>query len=667
MNEIVITFDLESPQQKNTEINISISKIPDNNLLYKFMVGFDGTWETLKDFGTEEKVTWIPKNDGKYVIMVQAKKKGSSRSFDYVSRAEYTIGKDEERLINSIYLDKTSLKVGDKLNLTVEAKKIPAVFRYWIREKENWELLKDYSAENSLSFSVKDSGEQEILVECKALDSKNRFDDSQKVKFYVNDIKKVEITDFKCLITDLIADNELIFQVEAVYEDNRMILYKFIKINPDGSTQCIQDYSTKRIVCFTEKQGGDYKLLCLAKDMYSPREYDDRALLNYKVKPYRDIVIQSFTSDLSSPQVCETTVNLKAVVSGGKELLYRFKIDGNYGEDSGYTRNDNYTWNTKKPGEYKIELWVKDISFEGTYEKSASMNFTVDEQCKEPIVINEVILDRKNKILKGETINVKIIASGGIELRYSFHVKKNGKEVEKIDFGTCNWVNFTPEEKGKYELEARVKDKYSKRDYDSHSVIYVEVYDYMPAVIDYVLLPARENYIVGDSLTYTVIAQNTKKILLKYVLSINGHKVEETDYVKDKKYAFTPKCSGAYSLEIYAKNEDSDKEFDCKKEINLKVYDALPITNTKIQCDKIKAQVNEVITFSAACEGGKDVLYEFYIMEKGDWILAQNYSKKNYYSFMPFSSGTYRVLVLCKSSLRKCSYEDYGIFEFTVE
>jgi hypothetical protein len=135
----------------------------------------------------------------------------------------------------------------------------------------------------------------------------------------------------------------------------------------------------------------------------------------------------------------------------------------------------------------------------------------------------------------------------------------------------------------------------------------------------------------------------------------------------DTRYMFTPKCSGAYSLEVYAKNEKSEKEFDCMKEIKLKIHEALPVTNTKISSDKTKISINEGATFTVKSKGGKDVLYQFYLMNKGDWTLVQDYSKKNYYSFIPFSKGTYKVLALSKSSLKKVSYEDYDIFQFVVE
>ncbi len=94
----------------------------------------------------------------------------------------------------------------------------------------------------------------------------------------------------------------------------------------------------------------------MAKDMYSLHEFDDRALINYSVDPYEEINIQSFTSDLSSPQICDTPIIFKCIAHGGKDLLYKFKIDGNSVEDSGYIRKNNYIWTPKEAGEYKAKL-----------------------------------------------------------------------------------------------------------------------------------------------------------------------------------------------------------------------------------------------------------------------------------------------------------------------
>lgn len=660
-------FNLESPQEKGNNIIISIGDTPEENLLFKFIIGCDGTWETLKEFDNEETVEWMPKEEGKYIVMVQARRKDSTKPFDYVTRLDYIIGKVEEKIISSVNLDKQLLDLGDKLRLSVDVKKMPVMYRYWIRENDNWELAKDYSADNTLVWTVKSTGKQEVLVECKTLDSKNKYDDFQKVQFEVRPVKKLEITNFKCLTEEVLVDAELVFQVDAAYQDNRMILYKFIKIDSEGRIKCLQDYSTKRIVEYKEKKSGDYRLLCMTRDMYSQNEYDDRAVINYTVKPYREVSIQSFTSDLSSPQVCSTNITLKTIAKGGKELLYRYIIDGNAGEDSGYIKSDTYLWKTKKPGRYKIMVWVKDSSSKENYEVSSEMKFTVDELNREPVKIKDILLDKNNKLVKNDTVNIKVIAHGGTELRYSFHVLKEGLEVEKVDYGSCNWVNFTPEEGGNYEIDVRVKDKYSKRDYDSHSIVNLEAYDFMPAHIDHILLSTKEYYVVGDNISYSVIAQNTKKTLIRYIMYINGHQVEDTGYVKHKKYTFTPKCSGAYSFQIYAKNGESTKEFDTRRDIKIIVHEALPVTNTKLQFDRTKININETLTITTASEGGKEVNYEFYLMERGDWGLVQRYSRKNYYSFIPFSKGTYKILVLSKSEHKKSAYEDYALMEFNVE
>ena len=54
-------------------------------------------------------------------------------------------------------------------------------------------------------------------------------------------------------------------------------------------------------------------------------------------------------------------------------------------------------------------------------------------------------------------------------------------------------------------------------------------------------------------------------------------------------------------------------------------------------------------------------------MEKGNWVRVQAYSRKNYYTFFPFSQGDYKILVLSKSYYKKVNYEDYAYLEFKVK
>ncbi len=666
MDEILLKFNRENPVSKEEEVEIQVENNTDENLEYKFILGNFGIWTTLREFSSESVYKWIPTENGSYIFMVQGKKKDSSKPFDYLCKGEILVGEEEEKIINNVFVNSHELQVGEKISIEIESSKRPVLFRFWKSGQRGWELIKDYSPENSLIFTASEEGNQEILIEAKEPASENNFDDFYSVKYKVNPRAKVEISNFRCLTQDLLCGEELNFQVESKGEETSTMLYKFVKINEEGKALCIQDYSSKTIVSFSEQEPGEYKLLCLAKDIYSNKEFDDRALMVYTIKAYKPILIKSFTTDLASPQVNGAAILLRAFVEGGKNLLYRFKIDGTYGEDSGFIKNSTYLWKSKSEGEYKITLYVKDASFEGDYEDTVAMEYFIDRKSARTIKITDVVMDKDSNYLVGVPINIKVLAEGGSSLKYSFTVFKNKKEIEKVNYGTANWVNFTPEESGEYEMEIRVKDKYSPKEYDCHSVVYFDIITYIPGKIDYILLPSKEFYMVGDDVELEAIVQNSQSTLINYITKINGHVVEETGFIKNKKLKLTPKIPGKYTFELYAKNIKCQGEYDTKKEFHIYINDSAPITGTKIISNNINFKLQDEINFNVECKGGKDVCYEFYIMERGNWVRTQGYSKKSYYSFRPFVAGKFKILVLTKSYYKKNAYEDYDIIEFKV-
>lgn len=658
-----INFNLSSPQRKGENIEITVGSKKEG-LLYKIFIGLDGIWHTLQDFSKSNTYKWIPKSDGKYVIMVQGKAKDSKKSFDYVTRADYIVGIEDENIIKEVSLDKEDYLIGDKINLSVDTYKTNLLFKYWLKINDGWELMKNYSLEDTLSFTANIPGSYDILIECKEVDSKNNFDDFKKMSFNIKDIAPVEIKDFKCVSTDIMVGEDLIFKINSKSDEERMLIYKFFKIDSKGNMKCIQDYSTKNIVSYIEKVKGQYKLLCFVKDMYSNREYDDRAVINYEVEPYKKIKIKELIGDLSSPQLSGSEINFKVIVEGGKNLLYRFIIEGTYSEDTGYSRQNGFLWKCSKDGNYVIKAMVKDISFEDEYEDIKEMEYSISEKAKSPVIIKNVSVNKKKDCIVNKPVKIKVQAEGGLELKYSFIVYLLDKEVEIIEYGDCNSVNFTPMIAGQYCIEARVKDKYSSKEYDCHSILEFNVNEYVKGNIEYILINPKEYYMIGDTIDLEVISENTKDTLIKYILTVDGHLIEETTFIKNKRYIFKPKCRGSYLVEIQGKSVHCKKGYDSKKQIKIKVHDALPVINTKLYIDKTNIYINESVILRVENQGGTDVCYEFYIMAQGEWRRAQSYSKKKYYAFIPFIPGNYKILVLTKSSYKNCSYEDYDIFEF---
>ena len=100
--------------------------------------------------------------------------------------------------------------------------------------------------------------------------------------------------------------------------------------------------------------------------------------------------------------------------------------------------------------------------------------------------------------LIGESVNIKVKTDGGIKPLYKFTIYKNGVEKESIDYGTNNWINFIPEEVGEYEVDIKLKDEFSSKDYDASTSLFIKAKDYIEADIDYILLNSKETYLVGD-------------------------------------------------------------------------------------------------------------------------------------------------------------------------
>lgn len=577
-------------------------------------------------------------------------------------------------LINDIVIDKEELTVGEKCSVEVKASNNDInLYRFYIRKRDQWDIVRDYDTNNILKYTASEEGEKEFLVQCKRMESTESFEDYRTIKVRVKYNRKVEIINFKCLNKSLIVGEKLGFTVETsinaqiAEREDIILLYKFYKICKDGKSVCIQDYSTKSDVYYKELEAGSYRILCLVKSILSNKEYDDRALLVYEVKPYEKIKINSFVANLNSPQASETEVKFTSEIQGGNTLLYKYRVKGPIEEDTGFTEKDEFVWKPMEAGDYEIILYVKDINYKGEYEETKKIAFTIEKKGKKPVKILDVVVDKEKKIIIGEPVNILVNGEGGTKLQYSFIIKKDNRKLEEIEYTKSNWINFIPKQVGEYEIEIKLKDKYSDKPYDTHTSVYLKAMEYLPGEIDYILFPYKETYLVGDTIEFECIIQNTKNVLVKYETKINGNSVEVTEFSKNKKLRFMPKIPGKYTIEVYAKNVKCKGEYDSKKQLSLYVSEASPVIETKIITDKLEWNANEEVTFEVISRGGKDVCYEFYLMENNEWRKVQAYSKKHYYSFIPFISGKYKILALAKSYYKKVSYEDYDELTFYVK
>lgn len=679
---------------KEENINEIDKEIAFDNSLNSFDDEFNGEYSNSyeerlsllgnKDIEVCDKVSEFTKNinsneEGKAIEITREESKlledhledgTEEKNIDILKRDSTNLDniKKSQKIIDNVIVSKENIVVGDKYSIEVKPVASGAfLYRFYIKRYNDWDIVRDYTIDNMLRYTATEEGEKEFLIQCKQAESTENFDDYTTIKVQVKEREKVEIINFKSLNKELIKGEELKFKLETNNTDYRDIVYKFYKISKEGKSICIQDYSTKNSVSYVESQEGEYRILCLVKDILSNKEYDDRAIVVYNVKPYRDVKIKDIVVDLNSPQASETEIKIKAEADGGKKLLYRYNIKGPMEEDTGFIKDKEYIWNPKEPGNYEIIVYVKDKSYNGEYEATSKIDFMIEKRGSKSVKILDVVVDKEQNSVIGQPVNIMVNSEGGTHLKYGFKISKNKKILENIAYNKSNWMNFTPNQAGDYEIEIMVKDKYSQKTYDAHTIVYLKVMEYLPGEIDYIIMPYKDNYLVGDLIEFECIIQNTNSVIVRYETKINGHSIEKTDFQKNKKLRFIPKISGKYTIEVYAKNIKCTEEYDCKKEVNIYVSEAAPIINTKIIVNKSVSNVNEELTFEAISYGGKEVCYEFYLMENNEWRKVQPYSRKHYYSFIPFTKGKYKILALAKSYYKKVSYEDYDEVTFEVK
>ena len=669
VNDMAIDEDMDKEKNVNDiQLNQAI-----NNTEFKEVISGKEDKLVLLDVGEllrSEKEVLIGKNDvQEEVAFSEEGAKAESPKVDFEENNEKV-----KSIIKEINIDKEECMIGEKCFIEVQTNiENEYLYRFYIKKHDEWDMIRDYDTSNALKYTANEAGEKEILIQCKNMDSIEAFEDYKIIKFNVKDTRKIEIINFRCLNKSLIAGEKFEFVVDTNADikddktENEVLLYKFYKLYKDGRSVCIQDYSTKNDVYYKELEAGSYKILCFVKSIFSNKEYEDRAILVYNVKPYNDIKINSFVANFNSPQTTETDIKFTSEIQGGNTVLYRYKVIGPIVEDTGFIERDEFVWRPMEAGEYEILLYAKDLSYKGEFEATKKIAFTIEKKGKKPVKIVDVVVDRGKKIIIGEPVNIIVNGEGGTKLQYSFIISEDKRKIEKVDYNKSNWINFIPKKVGEYEVEIMVKDKYSDKPYDAHSFVYLRAMEYLPGEIDYIILHPKETYLIGDTIEFECIIQNTKNVLVKYETKINGHSIEETEFSKNKKLRFIPKAAGKYIIEVYAKNIKCTGEYDSKKQINLHVSEASPVIETKIIASKLEVGINEEMTFEAISRGGKDVCYEFYLMENNDWAKVQPYSKKHYYSFIPFKEGKYKILVLAKSYYKKVSYEDYDQITFYVK
>lgn len=616
MNELNVQFNLDSPQKKFKEIIINVNKHLDEKLLYKYMIGSNGRWRTLKNYTVSPKAIWIPREDGNYIIMIQAKKLDSNKPFDYIYKYQYSIGNIKMNLINKIDINKSEVTIGEKIKLRAMSSNNELMYKYIINQGENQIHYREYSKDNATEYVTEYVGEHIITIQCKDEKSEKEFEDVKKVRIKVKLKEKYKIKSIFPMDTSLYTGNELKFKVDVEKTFRSKPVFKYEIIDKEGNVNLLNNFSEKKVVKYVENHPGVYTLICYVKAEDSIEEFEDKNLLMYSVK------------------MSDTIDELPK-----EQNVIREELKENINEDT---------------EESNIEEEIVPV------EKAVAVD--VDKNLVENVSIKYITI---NKLINnGEKgfIDLEVFADGGSHLLYSFKINKSGEE-EIIDFSPIRTFRVSIEKFGKYEIQTTVKDINSQEQYDKKLITYVYIGDNK---VDYTIMDAKDEFLIREKISIDFHKKNLYNTLYKYIIRFEDTKIEEIGFSKNSKLIFEPRVAGYYFIDIIEKAIETGVEKEYKNNTVLCVKECETVKITEVLTDRDKYIIDNPITVKVESQYGEDVMYEFYYKETADWKLSQSLSKKNYYTFLPTKLGVCTFFIIAKSRNSFLKYDDYKKIDLNI-
>ena len=576
MNELLIEIKEKSIDQDGKKtIGIFVQSLFRQKLLYKFFESKNGTWKVIKNFTEDNYVYWNPTEEGKYIIMIQAKEVDSTNSFDYVERVEYINEKESNDVVKmNIYNEKEKKQPNKGIYIQDIQKNNLEKFEEKIKCKFQYEYLNPYEEMFEKKYAkVNNTSENNEEIE-----------DNQKIKFRVEE--------------ELEHDNSKLIESETL--TNKL----FIMNDSENNIDIEEQYSEK---------------------------YEE-SKKNVKVVEENELLVQDEVSEESEMKIEETN---KLLEKRAIELI-----------------------NESPKHELVHQKSIANID-EGTEQEIDKISIVeeVDEDIEDIEDIEDTSEDINfNNLYKKDSdiIEIKDI-SYNEDILYPF-ITDEEKEalVSNKDSITARTMNVNMPEENFVEINEKAEDILKKSEHHEK-------------LIKYILVGPRKNYCIGSQIVFTILSESKIPTVAKYKLYIDNKLVEELPYNHNKTFVIYPTCSGEYRVEFYSKYENSDTEYMDKKVQTLYVREADPIESIGISCDRTVIRCREDVTFMTTVRGGRNVLYEFYIFKDGNWCLEQEYSKKSYYTLMPFKEGTSKLLVLAKNYASEADYDEFIICKFNVE
>ena len=364
-----------------------------------------------------------------------------------------------------------------------------------------------------------------------------------------------------------------------------------------------------------------------------------------EVKESLPPIINSFTSDKTSPQVSGNKVSLKVEASGVGELQYKFLIrdsKGNWYVIRNYSSLNTCTWTTGTIGDNILYVDVKDENGNITRKE---MSYKV---ISEPPIIDSFIPNKLSPQASGTVVTLTAQASGIGKLQYKFLVRDNkGNWYVIRNYSSLNTCTWTTGAIGNKTLYVDVKD--SNGSVTRKSIVYKVASIAKPTISSFKTNLASPQT-SGTKVTLKATATGTGALQYKFVIrDEKGNYYVLRDFASSNTFEWQTGNAGTKTLIVHVKDSYGST---VSKEMAYTIKAKSSVNINSLYTSKTSPQkVGTALAINTDATGTGTVNYKYsiYTANKG-WEVLSDYSTSSLVVWNPTKADSYKIKVEVKDS-----------------
>jgi hypothetical protein len=273
----------------------------------------------------------------------------------------------------------------------------------------------------------------------------------------------------------------------------------------------------------------------------------------------------------------------------------------------------------------------------------------------------------------GSTISFTAATSGGLApLQYKWWVF-NGSWWELVqNWSTNNSFSWTPTATGNFKVAVWVRSGGNTVDWPENNAYGVMDFTVTPLSVTSLTADRISPQPAGTTITFTAATTGgVAPIQYKWWMFNGAAWVLMQNWSTSNAYSWTPTVPGNFKVAVWVRSSGNTIDAPENNAYGVVDFAVYPLSVTGLTADKTSPQLaGTTITFTAATQGGlAPIQYKWWMFSGASWVLMQNWSTNNTYSWIPTVTGNFKIAVWVRSSGNTIDAPEnnaYGVLDFSV-